>query len=96
MAGRVVHVAMHEKVLTHDPTERVKNMRLMYSIRGTINPTSGEMHGPNSLGLIREVFRAFDEGAKRSCCLGSRGNPVIADRWVKVPPQFFLRRKNHI
>ena len=66
VAGRVVHVAMDEKVLTHDPTERVKAMRLMYNIRGTINPVSGEMHGPNSLGLISEVVRAFDAGANSS------------------------------
>lgn len=63
MAGRIVHVAMDENVLVHDPTERMGNMRLMYNIRGTINPISGEMHGPNSLGLISEVVRAFDKGA---------------------------------
>ena len=66
VAGRVVHVAIDEKVLTHDPTERMKAMRLMYNIRGTINPVSGEMHGPNSLGLISEVVRAFDAGANSS------------------------------
>jgi flavin reductase (DIM6/NTAB) family NADH-FMN oxidoreductase RutF len=66
MAGRVVHVAMAEKVLTHDPIERMGNMRLMYNIRGTINPVSGEMYGPNSLGLISEVVKAFDEDAKRN------------------------------
>ena len=63
MAGRIVHVAMDENVLTHDPTERMRNLRLMYNIRGTLNPISGEMHGPNSLGLISEVVRAFDAGA---------------------------------
>jgi flavin reductase (DIM6/NTAB) family NADH-FMN oxidoreductase RutF len=63
MAGRIVHVAMDENVLIHDPTERMGNMRLMYNIRGTINPISGEMYGPNSLGLISEVVKAFDEGA---------------------------------
>ncbi|MEW5873332.1 MAG: flavin reductase [Chloroflexota bacterium] len=66
MAGRVVHVAMDERALAHDPTERMKNMRLMYNIRGTLNPVSGEMHGPNSLGLIAEVIRAFDPGAESS------------------------------
>jgi len=49
MSGRIVHVAMDEKVLAHDPTERMRNMRLIYNIRGTINPVSGEMYGPNSL-----------------------------------------------
>ncbi|MFN2266126.1 MAG: flavin reductase, partial [Anaerolineales bacterium] len=65
-AGRVVHLAMDENVLTPDPAERMGNMRMMYNIRGTINPISGEMYGPNSLGLISEVFKAFDEGANRS------------------------------
>ncbi|MGW8225795.1 MAG: flavin reductase family protein [Anaerolineales bacterium] len=65
-AGRVVHVAMDEKVLTPDPAERMGNMRMMYNIRGTINPINGDMYGPNSLGLISEVVKAFDEGAKRS------------------------------
>jgi flavin reductase (DIM6/NTAB) family NADH-FMN oxidoreductase RutF len=64
MAGRIVHVAMDEKVLAVDPIERMKNMRLMYNIRGTINPVSGEIYGPNSLGVMSEVIKAFDEGAE--------------------------------
>lgn len=63
MAGRIVHAAMDERVLTHDPTERMRNLRLMYNIRGTLNPASGEMHGPNTLGVISEVVRPFDGGA---------------------------------
>ena len=66
LAGRVVHVAMHENVLTHDPAERMGNLKLMYNIRGTLNPVSGEMYGPNSLGLIRDVVKAFDQGANNS------------------------------
>jgi len=61
VAGRVVHVAMGEDVLTHDPAERMQNLKLMYNIRGTLNPVSGEMYGPNSLGLISEVVKAFDQ-----------------------------------
>ena len=64
MAGKVVHVAIGEKVVTHDPTERMKAMQLMYNIRGTLNPVSGVMHGPNSLGLISEVIRPFDAGTE--------------------------------
>jgi flavin reductase (DIM6/NTAB) family NADH-FMN oxidoreductase RutF len=60
LAGRIVHAAMAENVLAHDPTERMQNLRLMYNIRGTLNPASGEMHGPNTLGLISEVVRPFD------------------------------------
>ncbi len=59
MAGRIVHVAMDEKTLATDPAERMRAMRLMYNIRGTIDPISGEMYGPNSLGLISEVVKAF-------------------------------------
>ena len=59
MAGRVVHVALDDKALACDPEERMRNMRLMYNIRGTLDPLSGEMHGPNSLGLISEVIKAF-------------------------------------
>jgi flavin reductase (DIM6/NTAB) family NADH-FMN oxidoreductase RutF len=62
VSGRVVHAALDEKVLAHDPTERMRNMRLMYNIRGVLNPRSMEMHGPNSLGLISEVIRPFDKG----------------------------------
>jgi flavin reductase (DIM6/NTAB) family NADH-FMN oxidoreductase RutF len=64
MTGRVVHVAMDDKVVTQDPTERMRNLQLMYNIRGTINPVSGEMYGPNSLGVINEVIKAFDAGAE--------------------------------
>jgi flavin reductase (DIM6/NTAB) family NADH-FMN oxidoreductase RutF len=66
MAGRIVHVAMDEKALERDPAERMRNVRLMYNIRGTINPISGEIYGPNSLGLINEVFKAFDAGDQNS------------------------------
>ena len=41
-------------------------MRLMYNIRGTINPLSREMHGPNTLGLISELIRPFDGGNESS------------------------------
>lgn len=65
MAGRIVHVAMDEKALASDPTDRMKNLRLMYNIRGTINPVSGEIFGPNTLGLINEVFKSFEKDAKK-------------------------------
>jgi hypothetical protein len=35
---------------------------LMYNIRGTVNPLDGQQYGPNSLGLLSEVVKAFDEG----------------------------------
>jgi len=63
MAGRIVHVAMAKHVLTHDPADRMRHLRLMDNIRGTLNPVSGEMYGPNSFGMISEVIKAFDAGA---------------------------------
>ena len=65
IAGKVVHVAMDENVIATDPAERMKALNLMYNIRGTINPTNMEMYGPNSLGLLSEVVKAFDAGAKK-------------------------------
>ena len=62
MAGRVVHVAMDESVIVTDPTERMQAMRLIYNIRGTVNPLDGQQYGPNSLGLLSKVVKAFDEG----------------------------------
>jgi len=63
VAGKVVHVAMGEDVITKDPVERMKAMKLMYNIRGSLNPVNLEMYGPNSLGLLSEVVKAFDDGS---------------------------------
>ena len=65
MAGRVVHVAMDESAIAIDPTERMRAMSLLYNIRGTVNPLDGQQYGPNSLGLLSEVVKAFDEGQSR-------------------------------
>ena len=62
MAGRVVHVAMDESIVVTDPAERMQAMRLFYNIRGTVNPLDGQQYGPNSLGLLNEVVKTFDEG----------------------------------
>ena len=62
LAGRIVHVAMDDQALAVDPAERMKDLRLMYNIRGTINPVSGEVWGPNSFGMISEVVKPFDGG----------------------------------
>ena len=60
MAGRIVHVAMDEAAMATEPDERIQAIRLMYNIRGLMNPVSGEMNGYNSLGLLSEVVKAFD------------------------------------
>ena len=62
LVGRVLHVALDETVIVPDPDERMQAMRLMYNIRGTVNPLDGQQYGPNSLGLLSEVAKVFDEG----------------------------------
>ena len=52
----------HEEYLTGtDPWDNAS----FFKAELTINPVSGETYGPNSLGLISEVVKAFDAGAKR-------------------------------
>jgi flavin reductase (DIM6/NTAB) family NADH-FMN oxidoreductase RutF len=63
LAGRVVHVAMDENATVIDPAKRMQALSLMYNIRGTVNPLDGQMYGPNSLGLVSEVVKAFDAGS---------------------------------
>lgn len=64
VAGKVVHVAMDDFVMGTDPTERMRAMRLMYNIRGLINPVSWDANSYNSLGMLSEVVKAFDPGAQ--------------------------------
>ena len=66
MAGRIVHVGMDEAVMATDPVERMQAQRLMYNIRGLMNPISGEINGYNSLGVLSEVIKAFDPGAQEA------------------------------
>jgi flavin reductase (DIM6/NTAB) family NADH-FMN oxidoreductase RutF len=54
-AGRVTHLAMDESVMVPDPVERMRLMGLMYNIRSTVNPLTGEQYGPNTLGLLSKV-----------------------------------------
>jgi flavin reductase (DIM6/NTAB) family NADH-FMN oxidoreductase RutF len=62
-AGRVCHVAMEETVMVPDPVERMQAMGLMYNVRSTVNPVTGEQYGPNTLGLLSRVEKIFgDEG----------------------------------
>ncbi len=53
--GKVQHVAIDEKAFTIKPSERMNNLKLMYNVRGTVNPMNGEYHGPNTVGLLSEV-----------------------------------------
>jgi len=53
--GRVLHVALEDEMMVTDPQERVRRMNLMYNVRGTVNPLTGEFFGPNTLGLLGKV-----------------------------------------
>jgi flavin reductase (DIM6/NTAB) family NADH-FMN oxidoreductase RutF len=55
IAGKVTHVAVDESAMVPDPVERMKVMGLMYNIRSTVNPMTGEQYGPNTLGLLDRV-----------------------------------------
>lgn len=62
-AGRVCHLAMEEAMMVPDPVERMQAMGLMYNVRSTVNPMTGEQYGPNTLGLLSKVEKIFnDEG----------------------------------
>jgi flavin reductase (DIM6/NTAB) family NADH-FMN oxidoreductase RutF len=58
-AGRVVHLAMDEDVMVSHPVERIRRLDLMYNIRSTVNPLTGEQYGPNTLGLLGKVDEIF-------------------------------------
>jgi len=53
--GKVVHVALDDSVMVADPAERIRQMNLMYNVRGTIHPLTGDFFGPNTLGLLTKV-----------------------------------------
>jgi len=62
--GRVAHLAMDESVMVPDPIERIRRMELMYNVRSTIDPMTGEQYGPNTLGLLSKVEDIF---GKKEC-----------------------------
>jgi flavin reductase (DIM6/NTAB) family NADH-FMN oxidoreductase RutF len=57
--GRVVHLAVDETAMVPDPAERMRIMELMYNIRSTVHPMTGEQYGPNTLGLLNRVEDIF-------------------------------------
>jgi flavin reductase (DIM6/NTAB) family NADH-FMN oxidoreductase RutF len=59
IAGRVSHLAMDESAMVPDPAERMRVMALMYNIRSTVHPLTGEQYGPNTLGLLNRVEDIF-------------------------------------
>jgi len=60
-AGRVSHLAIDESAMVPDPAERMQAMALMYNIRSTVHPMTGEQYGPNTLGLLNKVMDIFGE-----------------------------------
>ena len=62
-AGRVLHLAMDESVMVPDPVERMRMMGLMYNVRSTVNPMTGEQYGPNTIGVLRKLEEVFDNSA---------------------------------
>jgi flavin reductase (DIM6/NTAB) family NADH-FMN oxidoreductase RutF len=58
--GRVVHLAVDESVMIPDPVERLRMMGLMYNVRSTVHPLTGEQYGPNTLGLLSKVEDIFN------------------------------------
>ena len=59
--GRVSHLAMDESVMVPNPVERMQIMELMYNVRSTVHPMTGEQYGPNTLGLLSRVEDIFRE-----------------------------------
>jgi flavin reductase (DIM6/NTAB) family NADH-FMN oxidoreductase RutF len=62
-AGRVVHVAVDEAVMVPDPVERMRIMELIYNIRSTVQPLTGEQYVYNTLGLLSRVEDIFGKKA---------------------------------
>jgi len=50
--GKVVHLAMDERVCVVDPHERLIMLNTMFNMRSTLNPLTGES-GPGGLGITR-------------------------------------------
>ncbi len=59
--GRVLHVAMEEAVMVADPVERMRLMGLMYNVRSTVHPLTGEQYGPNTIGMLSKAEKIFTE-----------------------------------
>ncbi len=68
-AGRVLHLAMEEAMTVPDPVERMRTMGLMYNVRSTVNPMTGEQYGPNTVGLLSRVEKIAPDGGhlKEGC-----------------------------
>jgi hypothetical protein len=52
---------MDEAVMSIDPIERTQILGLMYNVRGTVNPMTGEQYIYNTLGILNKVEKVFGE-----------------------------------
>jgi flavin reductase (DIM6/NTAB) family NADH-FMN oxidoreductase RutF len=59
--GRVTHVAVDDAAMVPDPVERLRTMELMYNIRSTVHPLTGEQYGPNTIGILNRVEDIFGQ-----------------------------------
>jgi flavin reductase (DIM6/NTAB) family NADH-FMN oxidoreductase RutF len=59
IAGRVIHLGIDEDAMVIDPVERMRNLGLIYNVRGTVNPMTGEQYVFNTLGLLSKVEKIF-------------------------------------
>jgi flavin reductase (DIM6/NTAB) family NADH-FMN oxidoreductase RutF len=84
--GRIVHVAMEDSIMVADPVERIRLMGLMYNVRGTVNPTTGEQYGPNTIGLLSRVEEAITK-SRVAARTSSRGNDVSTVSRTELYPE---------
>lgn|GEM_PF-428499 len=56
-AGRIMGARVDPSRLPADPDRRIEALGLMYNVRGTIDPATREMYGPNTLGVLGQVKR---------------------------------------
>jgi flavin reductase (DIM6/NTAB) family NADH-FMN oxidoreductase RutF len=59
-AGGVLHLAMDETLMNPDPVARMRLLKLMYNVRSTFHPLTGEQYGPNTLGLLSRIVDIFN------------------------------------
>ena len=56
LCGEIVQIAIDDDVMSVEPEKRIAAMNLMYNIRGTVNPLSGDYHSANTFGLIGDII----------------------------------------
>lgn len=61
IVATVVHVAVDEAVMVHEPEERSRRMDLMYNMRSNVHALTGEYYGPNTLGFIDRIVKTVPE-----------------------------------